>query len=199
MEEAKNKVRSTLVPWLSARESCKEGRFIQVGNSLLLSKEFQKLHSGSQFTYFAMCMEAGISRYFTFPLGAAKKYGISGKSFRRYVAELEEKGFIKKQSGMNQRKPNRYSFSFGWKPEEDKGTTVDYNEYMESDAWANKRFERLKKDNFQCQMCGSAKNLNVHHVTYERLGNEDMNDLVTLCNKCHSKVHSKDKKRIGSK
>lgn len=199
MEETKSKVRSTLVPWLSARESCKEGRFIQVGNSLLLSKEFQGLNSGAQITYLAMCMESSGNRDFIFPRGAAKKYGICGSSFCRYVDELVDKGFVKRESGKKQRKPNRYSFSFGWKPKEDKKVTVDYNEYMESDAWANKRFERLKKDNFQCQMCGSAKNLNVHHVTYERLGNEDMNDLVTLCNKCHSKVHSKDKKRSGSK
>lgn len=38
-------------------------------------------------------------------------------------------------------------------------------------------------------MCGTSKNLNIHHMTYERLGNEDFNDLVYLCKDCHSNLH----------
>lgn len=51
--------RDTIKPWLSARLDCKEGRFIQVGNSLLLSKEFQALTAGARFLYLCMTMESG--------------------------------------------------------------------------------------------------------------------------------------------
>lgn len=69
---------------------------------------------------------------------------------------------------------------------------INYDDYIKSNRWAKKRFERLRIDNFQCAKCGSAKNLNVHHITYERLGEEEMNDLITLCNRCHQEVHSYD-------
>ena len=69
---------------------------------------------------------------------------------------------------------------------------VDYYEYMNSPEWKAKREERLKHDKYQCQLCHTAKNLVVHHVTYDRLGHEDLSDLVTLCKKCHESVHEKD-------
>jgi hypothetical protein len=31
----------------------------------------------------------------------------------------------------------------------------------------------------------------VHHITYERIYAEDLDDLITVCNRCHEKVHSK--------
>lgn len=67
-----------------------------------------------------------------------------------------------------------------------------YTAYLKTEKWQKKRFERNKLDGFRCQMCGTAKNLNVHHLTYENLGRESIYDLVTLCESCHKKVHEKD-------
>jgi len=41
--------------------------------------------------------------------------------------------------------------------------------------------------------CGSNKNLNVHHLTYERLFCEQMSDVEILCYSCHYTVHNTDK------
>lgn len=105
----------TIKPWLSARSDCKEGRFIQCGNSLLLSNEFQGLTAGARFLYFCMAMESGGKREFVFPLTSAKKYGIAKNSLTRQIAELKEAGFIHVQSMANLRQPNEYCFSFDWK------------------------------------------------------------------------------------
>lgn len=69
---------------------------------------------------------------------------------------------------------------------------VKYHDYIKSDKWKAKRLECLKRDNYQCQKCGTAKNLVIHHWTYDRLGNEDLGDIVTLCKNCHKKVHEND-------
>lgn len=69
-------------------------------------------------------------------------------------------------------------------------STVDYDSYIHSAQWQDKRKQRLAIDDFKCQMCGNKDNLEVHHVTYDRLGNENMDDIITLCDKCHTKVHS---------
>lgn len=67
---------------------------------------------------------------------------------------------------------------------------ISYEEYIgRSPRWQEKRVERLKIDNFKCVVCGETHNLHVHHITYENLGNEDVdNDLVTLCKGCHMKI-----------
>lgn len=67
-----------------------------------------------------------------------------------------------------------------------------YKDYLRSEKWQEKRKERLLQDGYRCQLCGTGKNLEVHHVTYERIGNEKISDLVTLCNNCHQFVHKKD-------
>lgn len=69
-----------------------------------------------------------------------------------------------------------------------------YEDYIASSRWAEKRSERLGIDGSQCQTClhdGSQWRLEVHHKTYERLGDEDVQkDLVTLCCQCHDAVTS---------
>lgn len=75
----------------------------------------------------------------------------------------------------------------------------DYREYLESSHWDNIRLARLKKDGYQCQICGSGKNLCVHHLTYDRIGREQMDDLITLCQECHEKVHAIDIERKKQK
>ncbi len=41
----------------------------------------------------------------------------------------------------------------------------------------------------RCQACGGAERLEVHHLTYERLGYERLTDLMVLCHACHAEAH----------
>ena len=70
---------------------------------------------------------------------------------------------------------------------------VEYQEYLQSKEWQIVRRKRLQIDGYRCQMCGTGKNLQVHHISYEHLGQEkEIDDLVTLCKECHQKVHEED-------
>ena len=71
-----------------------------------------------------------------------------------------------------------------------------YREYLKSDHWKNFRIEYYKANERKCIECGSTNDLNLHHLTYERLGREKLEDVVCLCNTCHFKLHEKmDKKK----
>jgi len=62
-------------------------------------------------------------------------------------------------------------------------------EYYKSDEWKIKRQFILNRDSHRCQQCGSNYWLEIHHLTYDRLYNEDNNsDLITLCKKCHKRA-----------
>lgn len=68
------------------------------------------------------------------------------------------------------------------------------NDYYNSPEWAKKRNERLKLDGYKCARCGFTRALQVHHINYDRLFNEDVStDLVTLCKKCHNEIESQKK------
>lgn len=69
---------------------------------------------------------------------------------------------------------------------------IDHQEYINSPKWKAKRQMVLERDNFRCRKCGTGKNLDVHHITYDHLGNEPLDDLVTLCRDCHNDVHKYD-------
>lgn len=102
--------------WLSARRDGKEGRFIQIGNTFLMSEKTQALSAGALKLYICAAMESGGKREFTFPLSAAKKYGIPPASMRRYLNELIDNGFIALQSsGKTTRESNIYIFALEWK------------------------------------------------------------------------------------
>lgn len=38
-------------------------------------------------------------------------------------------------------------------------------------------------------MCGETERLQLHHMTYERVGAEELSDLMWLCKTCHAMVH----------
>lgn len=106
----------TMRPWLSARPDGKEGRFVQIGNSFLLSKEVQALSPGARFMFLCMSMESGGKREFSFSRSTAQKYGLSETTAARYIKELSSSGFIEMVScGRFARVPNVYRFSLSWK------------------------------------------------------------------------------------
>ena len=106
-----------LSPWLSGNADCRDGRFIQVGNSLLLSKAFQALSAKAQILYLCMTMEAAGKPVVRFSHGAAKKYGIAGSTFDRTVKQLRDYGFVELvgEDVMGQFCANEYRFSSCWK------------------------------------------------------------------------------------
>lgn len=63
--------------------------------------------------------------------------------------------------------------------------------YLKSVQWNFIRSLVLARDNHKCAVCGATHNLQVHHITYERLGNEQGSDLATLCATHHQAIHDK--------
>ena len=64
--------------------------------------------------------------------------------------------------------------------------------YLQSKEWRLLKATRLAMDSYQCKMCGTANNLECHHISYDRLGNENLStDVITLCRDCHQKIHDR--------
>lgn len=69
---------------------------------------------------------------------------------------------------------------------------VEYYEYIKSSVWKLKSYQAKRRALFVCQDCGKKSDrLEVHHITYARLGREHDDDLVVLCDTCHEKRHER--------
>ena len=56
------------------------------------------------------------------------------------------------------------------------------------EIWWNIRKLALERDNFECAICDSPENLEVHHIIpYRLIGKHELENLVTLCSGCHIK------------
>ena len=72
--------------------------------------------------------------------------------------------------------------------------SLPYKEYLKTDHWQKIRKQSLRRVGYKCQICNEGnKVLNVHHRTYQNLGNELWTDIIVLCGGCHSIFHKNGK------
>lgn len=67
-----------------------------------------------------------------------------------------------------------------------------YEEHLRSSKWAALRERVMKRCNRVCEGCGLRQARHVHHLTYDRMGNEMLFDLVGICIECHEQVHGRE-------
>lgn len=69
---------------------------------------------------------------------------------------------------------------------------LDYETFLKTQYWKTVSNYAKELCGNKCSVCGSSKELNVHHRTYENHGNEvnHLEDLVVMCKNCHGKVHN---------
>jgi len=68
--------------------------------------------------------------------------------------------------------------------------TAQYRVYLKSEGW-RKFAAKIRADREKCERCGSTQSLQVHHLTYYRLGREHPQDVQLLCKSCHEDVHGR--------
>jgi len=74
---------------------------------------------------------------------------------------------------------------------------ISYAAYIVSDRWKAFRLRILKKRGNKCEECAARTGLEVHHLTYERLGHEKASDVKVLCGFHHSLVDEKHMRKSG--
>jgi hypothetical protein len=71
----------------------------------------------------------------------------------------------------------------------DELAAMPYAEYLLTPEWKERRRLAISFAQSRCQSCGSDQRLEVHHLTYERVGKEWPGDLFVVCRPCHREIH----------
>ena len=68
--------------------------------------------------------------------------------------------------------------------------TDEYKNYLLSSEWLNLKIDIFAKRGRKCERCNRTHKLSIHHLTYDNIFNENPDDLIILCEKCHMKEHN---------
>jgi 5-methylcytosine-specific restriction endonuclease McrA len=68
--------------------------------------------------------------------------------------------------------------------------------YLLSEHWKVLRKAKLTISP-QCEICGKKRRLDVHHLRYKNIYDVLVEDLQTLCRRCHKKHHKKHHKKTN--
>jgi hypothetical protein len=69
-----------------------------------------------------------------------------------------------------------------------------YDAYLLTEAWRTKRVQVLKRDNGLCQGCLKRQATQVHHLTYDHVGDELLFELASICDECHERAHARGRR-----
>ncbi len=63
---------------------------------------------------------------------------------------------------------------------------AEYHKYLASREWAKKKWAVRKRAGGNCERCHKNPIAATHHLTYERVGKELLEDLQGVCSECHA-------------
>lgn len=73
-----------------------------------------------------------------------------------------------------------------------------YSDYLHSKRWENLRKTALERADYKCELCNALYKA-IHHVVYpKRYRDDHIDNLIVVCDKCHSKLHGvREEKKIA--
>jgi hypothetical protein len=64
-----------------------------------------------------------------------------------------------------------------------------YRRYLASPEWRERADEAKRRFGGRCALCNASGPLEAHHRTYDRVFNEQPEDITALCANCHGGYH----------
>lgn len=179
-------------------ESCNDcaklnNNYISLPRATVYSKQLNSASGSARWLYVVLvkeCQEADVP--FKMPIKRIEQITRYSKhTISRGIKELTQLGFLRQErDGLE----NVYTIEPRWiqvdlyeTPSENPPMPVSHN----TKHWQTIRKKRLEHDDHRCTICGATEDLHIHHLTYDRKGNEDLTDVITLCGACHRGEHKR--------
>jgi len=79
----------------------------------------------------------------------------------------------------------------GEQERKDSAWRAKYEMHMQSPKWFDLRRRVFERCGNVCEGCGRARAAQVHHLSYDHLGDEFLWELRAVCMDCHERVHGR--------
>ena len=100
-----------------------------------------------------------------------------------------QSGFAKKKRGIDQARAKKRNYKTSGHP-------VWYPEYLKTPHWQTFKVKWRQSGRRRCCMICYNTKYDLHHWTYERIGQEKLDDVVPLCRAHHLKAHALEKSGV---
>jgi 5-methylcytosine-specific restriction endonuclease McrA len=114
--------------------------------------------------------------------------GLSERYYRDRTSRWREAYDVRLSIEVEQREVERREAEEAIEAESDKWWAW-YNDYLRSPAWRVRRALVMRRAGGTCEGCLSAPATQVHHATYDHVGNELLFELHAICDDCHERAH----------
>lgn len=119
---------------------------------------------------------------------------LKSKRYVKYYGDrtpkFDEAAFEKWQDEMQRKRDAAYEEYLSLRLDYLEHRREVYHDYLSSPEWKAIRDKRMQIDGDKCQRCFNKAD-SVHHLTYERIFNENIDDLISLCEPCHYLEHGR--------
>lgn len=140
----------------------------------------RRIYSNGSTHYTEQCQRCGRG------IRSVKKTSISSPSLLPLFDTTLEAEWRARNSRLQNERHEKYERERGRKKAEWRAW---YKEYLQTSQWRDKRHRVLERDGELCQACLKRRATEVHHLTYEHVGDEPLFDLVSICHVCHERLH----------
>ncbi len=158
------------------------GNFSQVGNTVLRDKKLSLRAKG---------LYSLIQSYITIDGFKLNKQMLNNQSkegreaFNKAWKELIDSGYL--VITRNRIKGGKFAYDYELTGTPD--TKTWYQGYLQSKHWKEFRLIALKHHGDKCCKCGGDYKISVHHLNYDNVGNESVDDVIVVCDNCHKEIH----------
>jgi 5-methylcytosine-specific restriction endonuclease McrA len=124
-------------------------------------------------------------------LGEVRSKGWFKRLLGKKVHEYQYSLFLELRDPRTRKQLNSKGKSRHLIPTKPSKHRIKYYQYLASEEWAQIKLDLYQLRGKKCEVCDSKQNIQVHHLTYKNVFNEEPEDLILLCKKCHEKEHGK--------
>jgi hypothetical protein len=72
----------------------------------------------------------------------------------------------------------------------------DYQTHLQSNTWRQKRELVFRRARYTCEACGLDEAWEVHHLSYDNLGDEPLWELAAVCQGCHRRITERRRRTL---
>jgi hypothetical protein len=116
---------------------------------------------------------------------AVSQVGLKLDTFREWDTALQDRS----EAAREGQRAQRYADALRQREDSRYERSAEYQEYLKTDAWRDKRAAVLERERGRCQGCRVEPAVVVHHLTYAHIRRELLFELVALCRRCHETAH----------